>query len=124
MIIGTTEFLNLPLEDWWRLVQIAAIVAGATAAYIKWFRGRLYRTRLEISVVGSLIDASPPRLLATARAKNVGLSNVPIKQAGSGLRIFSAIKTPPAPEILRVEWNHEGTFPVFQDHEWIETAKQ
>jgi hypothetical protein len=48
MIIGASaQFINLPIEDWARLVQIAAIIVGGIAAYIKWFRGRLYKTRLD-----------------------------------------------------------------------------
>jgi hypothetical protein len=122
MIIAT-EFFHLPLEDWTRLVQVTAIIVGAIAAYIKWFRGRLYQTRLEISVVGSLVEASPSQLLATARVKNLGFSKVPIKQEGSGLRIFSAMPTEPIPEMLSVEWKREGTFPVFQEQKWIESSE-
>jgi hypothetical protein len=123
MIIGTSvEFLKLPIEDWARLVQIVAIVVGGIAAYIKWFRGRLYKTRLEVSVTGSLIEASPRQLLATARAKNVGLSRVLIRQEGSGLRVFSALTTEPGPKgVLSVQWKREATFAVFEEHEWIES---
>lgn len=122
-MIGTTKFLHLPIGDWAKLVQIAAIIVGAIAAYIKWFRGRLYRTRLEVSVSGSFVETSPSQLLATARAKNVGLSKVLIKQEGSGLRIFSPITTKPISEVLSVEWKREGTFQIFQEHEWIESSE-
>jgi hypothetical protein len=122
MIIAL-KFWHLPLEDWLRLVQIAAIIAGGIAAYMKWFRGRLYHTRLEPSVVGSIVETSPSQLLVTARLKNVGFSKVLIKQEGSGLRIFSAMPEEPIPEMLRVEWKREGTFPVFKEHQWIESSE-
>jgi hypothetical protein len=121
MLLTSKEFFYLPIEDWARLVQTAAIIVGGIAAYIKWFRGRLYETRLEISVVGSLVEASPPQIVATARLKNVGLSRVPIEQAGSGFRVFSAIPTQPQSELLSVGWKREGTFSVFQQHGWIES---
>jgi hypothetical protein len=119
MIIATKSF-HLSLEDLTRLVQITAIIVGAIAAYIKWFTNQ---ARLEISVVGSLVEASPSQLLATIRVKNVGTSKVPIKQEGSGLRIFSAMPTKSIPYMLSVEWKHEGTFPVFQEHERIEIGE-
>jgi hypothetical protein len=88
---------------------------------MKWFRGRLYHTRLEVIVTGSFVSPYPSQLLATARVKNVGLSKVPIKQKGSGLRILSAISIQPTADVLSIEWKHEGTFPVFEAHEWIES---
>ena len=156
IIAASREFFHLPIEDWARLVQITAIIVGAIAAYIKWFRGRLYHTRLEVSVAGSLVgpptlrveklerelvqelgsslvnpkaqegplvEAFPSQLLATARVKNVGFSKVPIKQKGTGLRIFSPITGRPTSDILSVEWKHEGTFPVFEAHQWIESSE-
>jgi hypothetical protein len=104
--------IRLPIEDWARLVQIAAIIVGGIAAYIKWFRGRLYETRLEVSVTGSLIETSPRQLLAIARAKNVGLSKVSIRQE---------LTCEPGSKVLSVGWKREATFPVFQEHEWIES---
>jgi len=128
------EFFYLPIEDWARLVQITAIIVGAIAAYIKWFRGRLYHERLELSIAGSLVgpptlhvqegpivEASSSHLLAIVRVKNVGLSKVSIKQKGSGLRIFSAITGRPTSDILSVEWKCGGAFPVFEAHPWIES---
>jgi hypothetical protein len=124
MVLGTSkELFNLAIEDWARLVQIAAIIIGAMAAYIKWFRGRLYQTRLEVSVSGSLVEASSSQLLVTTRAKNVGLSKVSIKQEGSGLRIFSPSGTEQVLHMLSTNWNHEATFPVFQEHGWIESSE-
>lgn len=29
--------------------------------------------------------------------------------------------TEPIPEMLSVKWKREGTFPVFQEHKWIES---
>jgi hypothetical protein len=122
-MISALTFLNISVEDWLRLVQIAAIIVGAIAAYMKWFRGRLYHTRLEASVAGSIVEASPSQLLVTARLKNVGFSKVLIKQEGSGLRVFSAMPEEPIPAMLRVEWKREGTFPVFKEHQWIESSE-
>ena len=122
-MIAVVESFHLTLEDWSRLVQITAIVVGAVAAYIKWFRGRLYEPRLEITVMGLLSGVTPSHLLTTVRAKNVGFSRVPIEQEGSGCRILSAMTMAPVAEMLGVEWTHEATFPVFEEHEWIESSE-
>jgi hypothetical protein len=68
-----------------------------------------------------LVKTSRSQLFATARVKNVGFSKVPIKQEGSGLRILSAISIQPTANILSIEWKHEGTFPIFEAHQWIES---
>jgi hypothetical protein len=123
VIFADTEFFHLLIGDWAKLFQIAAIIVGAIAAYVKWFRGRLYRTRLEISVVGILVEDPPCKLHATARLKNVGLSKAPIKHSRSCLRVFSAMPTKPISEMIRVDWKRESTFPIFQQHDWIESGE-
>jgi hypothetical protein len=123
MLIAATDFIHLPIGDWAKIFQIAAIIAGALAAYLQWFRGRLYRKRLEISVSSLLIGNPPSQLLAIARLKNVGLSKTAIKHSRSCLRVFSALPSQPISEMMSVEWKRESTFPIFQQHGWIESGE-
>jgi hypothetical protein len=118
---GVVKLLHLSIEEWSKVIQSAAIVVGGVAAYFKWFKGRLYRPRLELSVSGSIIGQTANHVLVTARAKNLGLCNVRIKQRGTALRAFSELKLGSIKESLSVEWKHEATFPVFENHGWIES---
>src|ERR1700722_18201487 len=118
---GSFEILHLKIDDWSKLFQIAAIVLGGTAAYIKWFRGRLYKSRLELNVQGILFGPANGQLLATVRMKNLGLSKLRIEQVGSGLRMFSERALQSGVEPLAAEWKHRATFPVFEEHGWVES---
>jgi hypothetical protein len=112
---------HLTIDDWNKLLQSLAIVVGGVAAYFKWFRGRVYRPRLETVAGGSFETNTGQYLLVNVRTKNVGLSEVRIEQQGSGVRIFSGQAASSNAEARNVDWKHHGTFPIYEEHGWIES---
>lgn len=116
------SFLSyLTIDDWNKLLQNIAIVVGGIAAYFKWFRGRVYRQRLETVAGGSFKANGGQHLLVNVRTKNVGLSEVRIEDEGSGLRIFSSRPAASPASVKNVVWEHCATFPIFEEHGWIES---
>jgi hypothetical protein len=111
----------LTIDDWNKLLQSVAIVVGGVAAYFKWFRGRIYRPRLETVVGGSLKTGAGQFLLVSVRTKNVGLSEVRIEQEGSAVRIFSSKPPSSSAKAKNVAWERHGTFPIYEEHGWIES---
>jgi hypothetical protein len=115
------------LENIANLVEITAIAVGGVWVYYHFIKGRIYKPRLEADVSGKLISGCGEKyLIATARLKNLGLSNVKLEQKGSGLRVFAIYvqrdKTDPCSEIETTE-KRLFTFPVFQHHKWIESGE-
>ena len=116
-----TPLWHLTIDEWNKILQSLAIVVGGVAAYFKWFRGRVYRPRLETVAGGSLETDQGQYLLVSVRTKNVGLSEVRIEQEGSAVRIFSAQRGSSSPTARNVEWHRHGTFPIYEEHGWIES---
>jgi hypothetical protein len=101
-----------------------AILAGGVWAYYNFFKGRVYRTRLEPTASGRLVsDGESTYLIATVTLKNAGLSKVDLHQEGSGLRVFACATGPAVTDARDVEWERIGTFPIFADHRWIEPGE-
>jgi hypothetical protein len=71
--------------------EILAIFGGAAWTYLNYFRGRIYKPRLECSIEASIEKHSGHSFLkAIVTIRNIGLSKVPIQQKGTGLLIYSA----------------------------------
>jgi hypothetical protein len=108
------------------ICEILAILGGAAWTYLNYFRGRIYKPRLECSVESSVEKRSGGFFLLTvARVRNIGLSKVPIEQKGTALLIFSADSQGDSPSFLRpVRWNDPlGAFDVFTGQRWVEPSE-
>lgn len=98
-----------------KAVKIAALIVRAAFAYFKFFRGRVFRPRLEPSVSGTLAEKDGSRyLIATAKVKNVGLSKCAIRQEGSGVRISG---------YEHGGWKVIKAVDILTQHQWIESAE-
>ena len=76
-----------------RLILGIGIIVGAVWTYFHYFRGRIYRPRLEIIVSGKITNNNGILFIITKiRIKNVGLSKIDIKQKGTGMRIIGLEK--------------------------------
>jgi len=84
--------LTLPdnLKDWESVAKIAAVIVGGLWVYVGYFRGRTFKSRLDLSIEGERYAASSvPFLAVVIKAKNLGLSKFVINRQLSCLRIFA-----------------------------------
>lgn len=111
-----------PLIDWLdrteAVMKIVAYVVGATWVYFNYFKGRTYKSRLEIRIDGELLPVPTARLAKLAtHVKNVGLAKVELLESGSGVRVEGY-------DLGSNAWTHVGTYEIYDDDEqWIEPAE-
>jgi hypothetical protein len=106
--------------------EILAILGGATWTYLNYFRGRVYKPRLECSIEASVEKHSGHSFLhVLVKIRNIGLSKVPIEQKGTGLLIFSVSVQGPSPSFpIPVPWNEPvAAFDVFSGRKWVESSE-
>jgi len=109
-----------PAKD---LVQIVATFVVGVWAYIKFFRGRTFRPRLELGVACQIVSQGDHRYLNTSiQLKNVGLSRLILKNKTTGLLIHCSLPAEAGQEdALEVRWLPSFTFvSAFSTHEYIE----
>ncbi len=107
------------------LCEIVAIFGGAAWTYLNYFRGRIYKPRLECSVEASVERRSGHSFLrVVVRIRNIGLSKVSIQQKGTGLLIDSAVMQGQAPLFpAEVRWKNLAAFEVFSGNKWGGTIR-
>ena len=118
---------NKTVDSAQKLVAALGIVIGGFWAWLKFFRGRTFRSRLEIRVSANLIMTGTTKFLkATMEMKNVGLSQVKLKRDAIYLDLFliDASRVKPASQLYSARWSEPVTFPVFADHGWVEPAEE
>ena len=118
-----SHFHNV-LENIKTIAETIGLVIGGLWAYYKFFRGRTFQSRLELTVSGNPSQFQKMTgLAASVQLKNVGLSKVPIEQAGTALRVltYSSESTQDLPSM--VKWVHRITVEVFTNHRWIEPGE-
>jgi hypothetical protein len=117
------SWIGSALKDIEMVARIAAVIVVGGWAYMKFVRGRVFHSRLELDVAGSAQARVDQATLAISiKVKNVGLSRVDIHQKGSGLRVLNEKKSAPK-GIISAEWHHLGTFPILENHSWIEPGE-
>lgn len=112
------------LDSFRKVIETIALIVGGLWAYYKFFKGRTFKPRLELTLSGSARPGQNlTHVIACIQIKNVGLTKLKLSQVGSGLRILSytSSKTKPAP--TAVEWEHLMTLSVFEKHNWIEPGE-
>jgi hypothetical protein len=98
------------------IVKFIALLVGAAWALMNYLRGRTYKRKLELGIIGKLFRRNGKLYLSIlCRLKNVGLAMYPIQQEGSACQIYAFMGL--KPELVR-------TYPVFTDHGWIEPGEQ
>lgn len=110
-----------------KLITALAIIVGGFWAWLKFFRGRTFRSRLELMVSARIVMSGSNKFLkATTQMKNVGLSQVKLKKDAIYLDVFliDAAKVKPAGRLYSTMWDEPVTFAVFKEHGWIEPAEE
>ena len=117
------SWIGTVLKDIETVARIAAVIVVGGWAYMKFVKGRIFHSRLELDVTGEArIRVDQAAVAISIKVKNVGLSRVDLRQTGSGLRILAAKKNTPM-SMISAEWRHLGTFPVLENHAWIEPGE-
>jgi hypothetical protein len=116
-------FLPQTLKEWAEVLESTlkslGILAAGAWAYFNYFRGRTYRPRLELNACGQLLRRATERyVLVNLSITNCGLSQVPLEQVGTGLRVLAHRRTSASFEVEHLE-----TSSVFTKHEWIEPGE-
>src|ERR1700722_998994 len=106
--------------------EILAILVGAAWTYLNYFRGRIYKHRLECSVDASIEKhAGHTFLRAAVRIRNIGLSRVPIEPKGTALLLYSIPAQDQAPSFpSHVEWEEPvAAFDLLAGRKWVESSE-
>ena len=115
--MNTGEWVDAALHA----VQTAALVVGAAWAYYKFFRGRIFHRRAEVTLEASLLDLETSRAIrARATLKNTGSADIPF--LAKGLEICS-LRAGDVNDKGHPQWRTMVTVPVFADHGWIESQE-
>ncbi len=122
-IYMSSQSLETALKDIQDLVSILAVFFAAAWGYFKYFRGRAFKPRLEVSIDGK-ISEEPDRLvlIICVRIKNVGLVKVDIESKLSALSVSANVEEPPI-DIIRAIWRHLGSFRVTEENFWLEPGE-
>jgi len=110
-----------------KLITGLAVIIGGIWAWLKFFRGRTFRSRLELKVSGKLIRNGTNNFpKATMEMKNVGLSQVKLKRDAIYLDVFliDALSIKSAQRLYSAKWSEPITFAVFKDHGWVEPSEE
>lgn len=106
------------------IVTVLAIAVGGLWTYFNYFRGRVYRPRLEPKIMGRLVCKQGVTYLSViAQLKNIGLSKIAIEQKGSGIIVSTFDTNAASGAVNKIEWNDLEVFPVFETHHWIEPGE-
>jgi len=115
---------GVTLSNLEKVITSVGFVVGGVWAYIKFFRGRTFRPRLELQINGKIIRADLAEWLkVSVHLKNVGLSDVRLKREVTYVDVFLLGACVPAKEVYDAIWEPASTFLVFQEHGWIEPGE-
>jgi hypothetical protein len=107
-----------------KLFTILGVLVGGAWAYFKFFKNRTYRPRLDIDLTGLVLQEGVDHLvLVTMSIRNVGLTNVPIRQEGTGLMVSVNHQLPAERSAFEeVSWNEDDAvvLEILSRHAWIE----
>lgn len=104
-------------------VTAAAILAGGIWAYFKYAKGRTFRPRVSVNMLGQWQAVNGRHLLQTrVTVKNVGASKIVLRQEGTGLKASTLGKAQPRPP-ASVKWDDQKVFTILKEHDWIEPGE-
>src|SRR5215218_113019 len=102
-----------------------AIIIGAIWAYLRFFKDRIYRPRIEMMLDGGFIEADGNRrLICALTLRNIGGTKVRLVKSGTGLKVtLPQPSTNDRKPMSSQRWDHanEVVFSVFEQHDWIES---
>lgn len=119
---------NTTIDSSQKVITALALIIGGIWAWLKFFRGRTFRSRIELAVSAEIIISGTSKFLkATMQMKNVGLSQVILRTDVTFLDVFliDVASVRPADDVYSASWGEpRATFNVFQDHGWVEPGEE
>ena len=115
---------NVWLDQTDKLVRIFAVILGGVWAYMKFAKGRIFRTRLEPTVSGLCFHHERgDYVIATVELKNVGASRFALKKNGNHLVVHGCLRPVDSASERPVEWSEINIKSVFEDHTGVEPSE-
>jgi hypothetical protein len=107
-----------------QIAQITAVVVGGAWAYVKFFRGRVFRPRAELHITASLAPlGADSALLAQLSMKNEGLSRI-ILQPDLAMVKLDVLRAKRCQSGANPAWDEDVMVsPVFRAHSWLEPGE-
>lgn len=109
------------------LVTMGAITAGGIGAYFKFFKGRVFHTRLELALTHSWMQKGDTLYLQmSASAKNTGTSNVTLLKSEPSEHFLEVEVCDAVPNAAHWEicgWQRVKTLPLFEIEDNIEAGE-
>jgi len=103
-------------------ITAGALVVGGIFAYFKFFKDRVYRPRVDMTIEPTIFASGVAQtLVCRLTAKNIGTSKVALVRAGTALTI-----TPGATSVQTYGepvWGDLLAYDVFPAHAWIESGE-
>jgi hypothetical protein len=109
----------------YHMVAATALIIGGGWAYLKYIRGRTFVRRLDVRATGT-VQKTPRmiRLVVEVDASNVGLRDLEINPAESGLRVYTLSARPEAvEEAAEARWEFVGTWEIFETQRRLEPGE-
>ena len=101
-----------------------AVIVGGLWTYRKFVKGRTFKPRLDVTMVGSWQVADGRNLLqCRVTVKNIGASKITIVQPGTGLSVSRLAASKHLNGAHSAEWTELGIFEILVDHKWIEPGE-
>jgi hypothetical protein len=123
--VGTFESVSSSISN---LAQAAALVIGGAWAYLKFIRGRTFksRARLELSAERHRYE-DDPALLVTVAMQNEGLSKINLSLPNEKFVRVDAISPETWMPDLTLDWDEDAVLlrrvPLLQAHKWLEPGE-
>jgi hypothetical protein len=100
-----------------------AVVVGGIWAYFKFVKGRTYRPRLDVTILGQWREVGGMHFLwVRVVVKNIGASVVELLQKGTGLRLSILAPEQPEPP-APTTWSSLKVFAILGRHDWVEPGE-
>jgi hypothetical protein len=134
LAVGTGETFKNVAAGVSSIATAGAILVGGVWAYFNFAKGRTYKPRLSVEMMGQWRCVNGRQVFQIrTRVTNIGASKVSLQQSGTGLRISLPAKDQSdSPDSFRWEpvlttptdgQPKQRTFVIFKDHEWIEPGE-
>jgi hypothetical protein len=123
-----TDTLVQSLDAWasagQSIVAAVALVVGGLFAYFKFFKGRVYRPRVDMTIEPVVLATGVGQtLVCHLKVKNIGTSKVTVEHEGTSLKITPGDLNVQAYE--EPSWREREllAYEVFPTHSWVESGE-